>query len=534
MGFFSKKKQKKDDDGDVAVEANPDLEETLTDKEDDEKDAKKKKGKVSEAEGYEPSAKKAGAFFKHAHATAETSQFDYSIDMFTSGLKWDPDNMTEREAMRDVAHKRKAGGGKKATGKDKRGAKTKLERMLVAEKVWAKDPLNFQTALAAMTKAVDVDEIYEQLNVGEVAYWYGEMVMENPTLGDKPRADVFIKLTDLFERIEAWGKAVEACTFAARLAPNNTDLLSRLKDLSAEKTMVDGGYNKTAKEREDGGLSLQSVQDLDAQRLQAAANAISKTDRDFVMLIEAARKQVEEMPDDPAFIRKLARLLAEKEMDEDENEAVEMLRNLHERLVDEYAIKVQYQDVEIRQKNRRLRALKKQWTASPQDADLRDEFMAMRDDVVRFELDVYNERVEQYGTDMKLRYEQGKRLMHFKKYEEAITSFQAAQTDPKLRTRAMRYLGACYVTQDWMQEAVDTFEDAIELHPFIDDDLGKEMRYQLMEAFMSLAEKEKSSDLAAKAKESASQILKIDINYRDIKKKMEQIRKLESNLKRKD
>ena len=81
--------------------------------------------------------------------------------------------------------------------------------------------------------------------------------------------------------------------------------------------------------------------------------------------------------------------------------------------------------------------------------------------------------------------------------------------------------------------AVAMLEEAIELHPFADDDLGKDMRYQLMEAYMSLAQNEESLDYAAKAKDAASQILKMDINYRDIKKKMEQIRKLDSELKRK-
>ena len=131
-----------------------------------------------------------------------------------------------------------------------------------------------------------------------------------------------------------------------------------------------------------------------------------------------------------------------------------------------------------------------------------------------------------------MRYELGKRQVFFKDYDEAVASFQAAMGDPKLRARAMRHLGNSYVKLDWMQEAIDTFEDAIELHPFNDDDLGKDMRYQLMDAHQTMAEREKSSEHAGKAKDLASKILQTDINYRDIKKRINLLRQLDTELRK--
>jgi len=529
MGFFGKKK-KNDDDAEATDQEAAGGGDSGDNGEGNGKDDKGK-GKSGEADGYEPHPAKAAKFFKHAHSTAETSQFDYSIDCFTSGLKFDPDNMTERESMKEVAMKRVANGGKKASGKDKRGAKTKLERMLVAEKVWAKDPLSYQTALAAMERAAEVDGLYEQLNVGEVAYWYGEMVMENRQLAEKPKADVFVKLTNLFEQVGAWEKAVEACTLAARLQPKNSELLSRLKDLEAEQTMAAGNYDKKGNDKDEAGVTTDSVKDMEKQRLLAAADAISKTERDHNLLIDDARKQVEKNPTDVSLARKLARLLAEKETDEEENEAIEILKVRHEE-TGEFAIKVQYQDIQIRQKNRKLRTLKKQLKANMEDKELLDELKEMHNENQRFEMEIFAERVENYRTDMGLRYELGKRQVHFRQFDDAVASFQAAMGDPKLRARAMRHLGSCYVQLDWMQEAVDTFEEAIELHPFADDELGKDMRYQLMNAYQILAEREKSSDHAGKAKDLASKILQTDINYRDIKKRINHLRQLDSELRK--
>jgi len=64
--------------------------------------------------GFKRDPRKARRFFEHGETTANARNYDYSINMYISGLRHDPDNMTQHEALYDVAKRRKVGGGKPA------------------------------------------------------------------------------------------------------------------------------------------------------------------------------------------------------------------------------------------------------------------------------------------------------------------------------------------------------------------------------------------------------------------------------------
>ena len=79
--------------------------------------------------------------------------------MYISGLRFDPDNLDKHEALYEVAKRRKVGGGKPAGIKEKMGGgKTPLEKMLKAELVWAKNPLNPSVMLQIMDLAIKADD----------------------------------------------------------------------------------------------------------------------------------------------------------------------------------------------------------------------------------------------------------------------------------------------------------------------------------------------------------------------------------------
>ena len=63
--------------------------------------------------------------------------------------------------------------------------------------------------------------------------------------------------------------------------------------------------------------------------------------------------------------------------------------------------------------------------------------------------------------------------------------------------------------------------------------MGMELRYYLMDAMERKARADSSIDLAGAARKIASQLLQTDITYRDIRKRMNAIRALEDELKKK-
>ncbi|HTW94218.1 MAG TPA: hypothetical protein VMD30_05470, partial [Tepidisphaeraceae bacterium] len=92
----------------------------------------------------EEDRKKANAFFEYGRTRAATAQFDYSIEMYLSGLKLDPESIEAHQELRDVSLKRKASGGKKLgmleVIKLKRPSKDDKDNMLAAEKLLSYDP----------------------------------------------------------------------------------------------------------------------------------------------------------------------------------------------------------------------------------------------------------------------------------------------------------------------------------------------------------------------------------------------------------
>ncbi len=145
----------------------------------------------------------------------------------------------------------------------------------------------------------------------------------------------------------------------------------------------------------------------------------------------------------------------------------------------------------------------------------------------------YAERVKNYPTDLKMKYEYGRRLFEARDFDEAIGAFQQAKNDPKVRSASHEFLGRAYAERSWFEEAIDTLRHGIETHPLYDDTLGMDLRYYLMDALERLATKDQSLALAKEAREVASQILQTDINYRDIRQRMDNIRALGDELQKK-
>src|SRR5438067_548019 len=84
---------------------------------------------------------KARVFFERGRVVADTGQYDYAIEMYLQGLALDPDAVDGHRELRDVALRRKAGGGKKLgmfeNMKLLRWGKNQKENLLGAEKAWA-------------------------------------------------------------------------------------------------------------------------------------------------------------------------------------------------------------------------------------------------------------------------------------------------------------------------------------------------------------------------------------------------------------
>ncbi len=485
----------------------------------------RKNKKPTEKPAVKRDDRKATPWFERARAVADARNYDYAIECYLTGLAFDPGNRPIHEDLREVALKRKVGGGKPAGIKERLTSSggDAIDKFLQSEKLWSKDPLNLSLMLQTMKLAVEADRTEPDYAINEVAYWIGNMALESTQTSKKPDKAAYIELRDMLAAIEAYDKAVLACRIAIQLDPDDADLINELKNLEAENTLQQGRYT------EEGADFRDSVRAMDKQRELAQEDAITKTDADIEQILERRRAEHEAAPDDLTALQKYVDALLQQGSEENETRAIKLLDGAHER-TNEYRFKVAIGDIKMRQMARALRRLRAAVAKDPEDPDRRDKYESLYRIKMKFELEEYTERVANYPTDLSLKFQLGVRLFAFKKFDDAIGAFQQAKSDPKHRASAHDYLGRCYLARGWFDEAVDTFRQGIEMHPMADDKLGMELRYQLMTALANAAERGKSLEQAREAQKIASQLLQTDINFRDIRERIDAIRGLVEGL----
>lgn len=471
--------------------------------------------------------RKAKRFLEHAQAVADARNYDYAIECYINGLRHVPDKMDAHEALREVALKRKVAGGKPAGFAEgfKSGGKDPVDKLLQAETLWAKDPTNVKLMLGVMERAVEANKAEPELQLQEVVYWIGGYILEAGNQGrQKLTKQLFIKARDLFVEVEAWDRAVDACQIALHYAEDDPQLLQDLKNLEAERTMQAAQYGS--------GDFRTSVKNIDEQRmLDAEDQRGARSDTAMEELLQRRKAEYEEDTKDLVRMQKYVEVLLEKSGDDAENQAAKVLMDAWEHSK-QFRYKMRAGDVRMKQATRHLKDLAAQVKAHPQDADVRKKYDEAHQKAMQFEMDEFTERVANYPTDMGLRFQFGRRLFAFKRFDEAIATFQEAQADPKQRASALQYLGMCYREKGYFDEAVQTFRRGIESHKLDDDQLAMDLRYLLMDALEQAARRNRNLANAQESQQIASGILQTNINYRDIRQRLEKIRALVDELQK--
>jgi hypothetical protein len=102
--------------------------------------------------------KKGKTFFDRGNTVAGTGNYEYAIEMYISGLAFDPDSTEAHQTLRDISLKRKATGGKPLGMfeglKLKRPSKDDKQNMLNNEKLLAYDPGNTDYMVGILQNSV--------------------------------------------------------------------------------------------------------------------------------------------------------------------------------------------------------------------------------------------------------------------------------------------------------------------------------------------------------------------------------------------
>ncbi|UCD52476.1 MAG: tetratricopeptide repeat protein [Phycisphaerales bacterium] len=448
----------------------------------------------------------ARAFFEKARKAAEGKNYDYAIEMYLDGLRRAPDALEEGHLpLCELGLQRRARGGKKPSMVERvkrlRG-RNPLEQMLNAEYLFAKDPDHTPYAEAMLKAAVDG-------GYHRTAHWIANLIFQTNNAIERPSLQTYLLLKDSYKSLGQYDKAVAACQRAVKMRPEDKELADEYKNLSAELTMSRGKYGS-------GGDFRQSIRDQEAQAKLYAQDRVIKTKDYRVTAVEDARKAYAKEPEVAKNAFHLADALADLETDEAENEAIQLLEGLHERLQD-FRYKERAGLLKIRQIKRWRRAAKKQLKAKPNDAEARAELEELEKALHATELEHYRLCMENHPTDLGAKYEYAVRLMRSGQYNEAIPLFQDAQRDPRRKISAMDKIGYCFFLKQWYADAIDVFTRAIEAYEIKDDATAKDLRYNLARAYEEQGESEKALELYRK-------IAQLDFGYKDVCERVDRLR----------
>lgn len=462
-----------------------------------------------------PEAKRKSArrWFDQAKKLVEQRNYDYAIKSFVEGLALDPEAVADGFIpLRGCAVARWQTGGKKPGMKDSlkysMTVKDPVKGMVNAAWLLAHDPTNPAYAEGLFKNA-------NKAHCDDALMWIGPIYRELLGSEKKPAPKKFTHLKDIYEEagdrfaargeaaqaLKAYEAGVDALLTQKNLDPKDRTLDNIIRDLTTKLTILRGNY-QTADSFKD------SVRDSDGQaRRQDEDRLVQRADR-LDELIEKARQDMEAHPEVEAKVVTYVDLLCKDESDAHEKAAITLLMERFKSM-DNYRFKQRADDIAIRQLGRHARLARKAG-----DEDKAKELTRRR---LGFELGVYRERVEAYPTDLRLKFEYGKRLFLARRFDDAIPMLQQARSEPKMRHACALHLGRCFFENGFYSQAIDVLGEAIEQYEMSDDELAKELNYWL-------GRSQQADGRTDDAGKTFGRLVQIDYNYRDVRDRMKELK----------
>ncbi|MBN1846455.1 MAG: tetratricopeptide repeat protein [Sedimentisphaerales bacterium] len=452
---------------------------------------------------------KAREFFRRASEVAYALQFDYAVELYLDGLNFWPDALEEGHGpLREVALRRQQAGGKKSGFTDssrykKLTGKNPKDAMLKAEYLLCKEPAN-TSHMTDMIKGA-LEGGYSQ-----TALWMSNILFEFNRTKDKPSLQTFLFLRDSYAKLEVFARALQACQQALNIKPNDAALQDSLRDLSAQATMQQGRYDSDGDFRD-------SIKDRQTQERMHSQELLVHSEASQADLIGQARRDYEAEPGEHGKLSRLIDALVETEKDEHENEAMRLLEEAYAQS-QQFRYRQRSGTIKIKQIRRKIRQCQEQINESGADDALTEQLEELTRQQLAAELEHYQLCVNNYPTDLGLKYELGRRLLQAGKYDDAIPVFQKSRTDPRHRLASLNHIGQCFFYKEWYADAVDTFQQALEAVETSEDSMAKELRYNLGRAY-------EADGKIDEAVQCYRKIAQIDFTYRDVKERIDMLRK---------
>jgi len=430
--------------------------------------------------------------------------FDYAIALFNQVLAREPRIYDCRKALRS-AQFGKAGSG--------RG---------FFKKAWSSASSSPQVAKAQMALRKDPTEALataeEVLNGDPENSGAHKVVVEAATALELPRTKVLsldilvknhprdknlaVQLANALADIGDVQRAERTLSDLLRTTPNDGDLAQALKNISARRTMKEGGYGALA----SGEGSYRDIlkNEKEAVSLEQEKR-VQKSEDNTERLIAEYESRIQTEPENLKLVRSLAELYTQKKQFDRALALYERIKTTE--LGNDPSLERAIGETQVRRFDDALEKL------DPASPDYAEQSAKLNSDKLAYQITECQKRVEKYPTDLAFRFEMGVLYFQAGKIGEATKEFQRAEGNPHKRIAALNYKAQCFARRKIFDLAASTLQDAIKEKTVFDEE-KKELIYNLGCVFENMGKKED-------AIEQFKIIYKVDMSFRDVEAKMD-------------
>jgi len=431
--------------------------------------------------------------------------FDYAITLLNQVLEKEPGFFECRKTLRD-AQFRKAGDGGSGlfkrmwsnTGNSPQIMKAKMalgknpaEAMAIAEQILNGDP----NSSAAHRIIVDAGNALELPRT--VVMSYETLAKNSPK--DKNLA---IEFAHAVSAIGEGSRAEKIIMDLMRELPGDGELRDALKDLSARKTLDEGGYGAL----EGGGGSYRDIlKDKKEAVSLEQENRVQRSEDVTERLMGEYETRLKTEPNNLKLVRSLAELYTQKKQFDRALDLYERVKKSD--MGNDPSLDQAIANTIVKRFDFQLEQL------NPFEPEHAAPVEKIKAEKLAFQIADCQKRVEKYPTDLAMRFEMGAFYFQAGKIGEAIAEFQKAQGNPHKRLAAMGCLAQCFAKRKMFDLAARTLQSAIK-EKLVFDDEKKDLIYNLGCVFEGMGKKEE-------AVEQFKQIYETDIGYKDVAAKVD-------------
>jgi tetratricopeptide (TPR) repeat protein len=437
--------------------------------------------------------------FERANQVLATGNHDYGCQLLLNCCKLDPGNLTYRQALRK-AQKAKHNNnlkGSKLSFLTNSPAWTKLKAAKAAhdhlrvlecgEEILSRNPWDVGAQM-------DMAESADTLDFMDLAIW----LLEQARQKDPKDASVNRALAKLYEKCGEFNRAIALWDLVRSAEPADLEAQGKAKDLAASETIARGNYSSMVA---GGG----TPKDTPLEGTLNPAGPLTAHDR-IKREVEGILARIERDPANPLSYLQLASVYRRVDLRD------EAMAALSQGLVptgNSFEIATEIADLEMEPFRNNLSVLERKIAANPSDEELRRLRVQLLREINSRELNLYRQKSERYPTEMANRLELGIRLLRSGQHDAAITELQAARSDPRLKWRALLFLGHCFKSRKNWRLAERNFEEALQTLPASEEATRKDL------LFLLAAGAAEAGDLN-KALELGYELANIDFGFRDI------------------